>query len=56
MKKTVRSCGGVKPDTQDDVKSPAQIEAEQAQEHTGTIQGVRYVTDRLTPSSNPTIE
>ena len=32
MEKTVRSCGGVKPDTQDDVKSPVQIEAEQAQE------------------------
>ena len=56
MKNTVRSCGGVKPDTQDDVKSPAQIEAEQAQELTETIQGVRDVTDRLTQSSNPTTE
>ena len=54
--KTVRSCGGVKAAVKDDVKSPAQIETEQAQELTGTIQCVRDVTDRLTPSSNPTIE
>jgi hypothetical protein len=46
----------VKAAVKDDVKFSAQIETEQAQELTGTIQGVRDVTDRLTPSSNPTIE
>ena len=52
MKNTVRSCGGVKPDTQDDVKSPAQIEAKRAHERAGKIQGDRDADDRLTPSSN----
>ena len=46
----------MKPDTQDDVKSPAQIEAEQAQEHAGKIQGDRDAAGRLTPSSNQATE